>query len=438
MTKPFQLVRPFAALWQAHRVLLGNALGMAGASVATAVLGFAYWLIAARSFPPETVGIVSATIASMGFLGLVGDLGLGTAMMGNVGRFPGCAGALVGTALLLAALCSAALALCYIALLAGHSQELGAVAGTPLGAGIYVAGVAITGALLVFDQALMGMLLGRLQFWRNVAFASVKLALLAALALAHAGDATLFFATWVVGQVASMLLLAARHWRRRAGWLQRPSPRLMQGMGPAVVSHHALNLATQAPGLLLPVLVTYMLSARVNAAFFTAWTLMGVAFLVPASLTTSLYAVIARDAAALARKMRFTLRASLLFSALTIAGCVLLGGLVLRIFNPDYAIAGPALSVIALGMPAVALKYHYIALKRIEDAMVSGLPLLGLDAVLELCGAGLGAAFGGLTGLALGWLVASYLAVIPMIPPVWRIVRRTEGDDAAPLMSAAD
>ncbi|HVW93009.1 MAG TPA: hypothetical protein VHB74_10425 [Devosia sp.] len=438
MSKPFQLLRPLAAPWQAHRVLLGNAFGMAGASIVTAVLGFAYWLIAARSFPPETVGIVSATIASMGFLGLVGDLGLGTAMMGHVGRFPGRVGALVGTALLLAALCSAVLAVCYIALLAGHSRELGAVAGTPLGAAIYVAGVAITGALLVFDQALMGMLLGRLQFWRNLAFASVKLALLAALALAHVGDPILFFATWVAGQAASVLLLAAAHWRRRAGWLQRPSPRLMSGMGLTVLSHHALNLATQAPGLLLPVLVTYMLSARVNAAFFTAWTLMSVAFLVPASLTTSLYAVIARDTAALARKMRFTLRASLLFSALTIAGCLLLGGLVLRIFNPNYEIAAPALSIVALGMPAIALKYHYIALKRIEEAMASGLPLLGIDAALELCGAALGASLGGLTGLALGWLAASYLAVVPMVLPVWRIVRHADADDAAPLMSAAD
>lgn len=439
MSNPSPRIWQLVDAWRANRVLIDNAAGMAGSSVVTSVLGFGYWLIAARSFSPETVGIVSAMIGSMGFLGLVGEFGLGTAMMGQVSRFAGKAGALIGVALLLAAGCSVALGLVFVLVVVTHFSGLSGIVGNPGGATIYIIGVGLTGLLLVFDQSLMGLLLGRLQFWRNTAFAACKLGLLALLALSQTQDATLLLSTWVAGQTASVFILASVYWSRRREWLQLPSPRLMKGMALNVLSHHALNLVTQAPGLLLPVLVTYLLSAQVNAAFFIAWTLISVAFLVPASLTTSLFAVVARDRSALARRMRFTLRTSLIVSCAVIVGCLALGGFALGIFNPYYLIASPALSILAFGMPAIAIKYHYIALKRIDGTMVAGLKLLTAGAVVELGFCAAGALYGDLTGLALGWVLASYLEALAMIPPLWRALHHEFWRETPPgFASSAD
>ena len=73
-----------------------------------------------------------------------------------------------------------------------------------------------------------------------------------------------------------------------------------------------MNLASLAPGLLLPFIVTMVISPTVNAAFYAAWMLISVAYLVPASLSTVVYAVGAKDGAELDQKLKASMKTSLL------------------------------------------------------------------------------------------------------------------------------
>ena len=73
-----------------------------------------------------------------------------------------------------------------------------------------------------------------------------------------------------------------------------------------------LNIAITAPWTLIPVLVTLIVSPSANAAFYVAWMLVSFLYMVPASLSTVLFAVVAADPKVIARKLRFTLGISLL------------------------------------------------------------------------------------------------------------------------------
>jgi hypothetical protein len=182
----------------------------------------------------------------------------------------------------------------------------------------------------------------------------------------------------------------------------------------------------------MPMLVTQLLSARVNAAFYAAWLLIGVAYLAPASLTTALFAVAARDPSLLARRLRFTLGLSLALSGMTVLCCWVAGRLALGLFNAFYAeMAADTLVLLALAMPAVALKYHYIALKRIRDEMGAALPVLALGALLELGAAAVGGAVQGLSGLAVAWMLAAYAQAIGMLRPILRVMQPSSHDAAS-------
>jgi len=63
-----------------NSVMLINAGSLVGTTVVTSFLGFVYWWIAARHFPPDVVGIASASISAMALLGGFCILGLGTWM----------------------------------------------------------------------------------------------------------------------------------------------------------------------------------------------------------------------------------------------------------------------------------------------------------------------------------------------------------------------
>jgi O-antigen/teichoic acid export membrane protein len=66
------------------------------------VLGFGYWWLAVRMFPPQAIGFASAAISAMTLLGTIGILGLGTLLVGELPRQAGNEGPLISTALLVA------------------------------------------------------------------------------------------------------------------------------------------------------------------------------------------------------------------------------------------------------------------------------------------------------------------------------------------------
>src|SRR5438270_6504776 len=72
-----------------HRAILANTGSLAGTTAITFVLGFPYWWLAARHFPPEAVGLSSATISAMALLASIAMLGWGTLLIGEIPRQPG-------------------------------------------------------------------------------------------------------------------------------------------------------------------------------------------------------------------------------------------------------------------------------------------------------------------------------------------------------------
>ena len=121
-------------------------------------------------------------------------------------------------------------------------------------------GVGVTAVTLVLDNALIGLLLGGLQFWRNLAFAVLKLAVLVGIGFLSAQTGVGIYASWVAGNVASLLVLAVLVGATGHRLLHPPRWRVLGRLGVPALKHHALNLAVQAPSLALPLLVVAILS----------------------------------------------------------------------------------------------------------------------------------------------------------------------------------
>jgi O-antigen/teichoic acid export membrane protein len=228
----------------------------------------------------------------------------------------------------------------------------------------------------------------------------------------------------VLGKLLSVLLLVSfLAYRGHAVW-SAPNFARLGRHAPSVLGHHMLNLVTQAPGLILPFLVTIAFSADVNAAFYAAWMIFSVILLVPASLTTVLFTMGSAQPTAIAARMRLSLWLCVVTSVVAGVGFFLVSDLMLGFFGPSYAsIGGPVLQILGLGVLAVALKYHYIAVQRLKGRMVRAAMLLGAGGVVELALAIWGAQLGGLSGFAWGWVCAAYLEAVCLVPSVLRATR---------------
>jgi len=422
------IVRTLLYRWaKTNSIMLINAGSFIGATAVTSILGFAYWWVAAQWFPPKALGLGSATISAMTLLGTVCIAGLGTLLVGELPRQPGKEGSLIGAALITVGGIGGCAGIVFAVVAPFVSTDLQPLRVSAQNIVLFAIGVSLTAITLVLDYALIGLLRGDLRFWRNTLFAVAKLAALfaASLRLSHIVGLTIY-ATWAVGNALSLIALAGfavlkRGEFRGAYW---PEWRLLRKLGPAALEHHMLNLTLQAPALILPLLVTVLLSATTNAWFYVSWMLASFVFVVPVALTTVLFATVSGQPTALAHKARLTL--SLASVASILAVCVLLidNKQVLGLFGHAYEEqAASSLRILSFGSFPIIIKHHYVTVCRVQGRMARATLLMIGGCLLELGGAALGAHLGGLPGLSLGWVAAVCVEAAFMSRTVYKAVR---------------
>jgi O-antigen/teichoic acid export membrane protein len=406
----------------ANRTIVANAGSLIGTQLVTSGLGFIFWLVAARGFSASAVGFAAAAISAMTLLATFGMLGLGTLLMGELPRRDHARGPLITTALATAGVVGAFLGVLFALGAPRLSHEFAPQFAGIQGLALFALGVGVGAVSLVLDSVLIGLLRGHLQLGRNALFSLAKLGALAIVARRY-GDATglNILMTWVLGNVVSVAVIGALLFRGHGRAAYRPQLRLLRGLAGPALKHHLLNLAIQFPGLVLPVLVTIILSARMNAAFYVAWNVVAFLFVVPAALTNVLYTVGSGSATGFRKNVRFTLGTSLLLSLLASSLIIVAAGPVLRLFGHSYAQQATwTLRILAIGVFPMIVKAHYIAICRIQRRLMTGALLLIAGGLLELLLAGTLAIRGQLAGLAAGWVIAVCLEALIMAPAVYR------------------
>ena len=405
----------------AHRSLVVNAASMLSSTAIGAGLGFVFWWVVAQSFSKAQVGLASALISAMALLGNLGMLGLGTLLMGKLARSED-RSALILTGLTLATIVSATLGLGFV----GLAPKFSALRLNLLTGALFVAGVVLTTVSLVMDQAVIGLLRGGLQLWRNVIFSAAKLLAVIGLGLWVVQRNELsIYAAWVFGNLLSLLGMAGLAYRdglRVRQWRVRWD--LLRDLPKEAIRHHLLNMALQSTGLAFPVLVTLLLSAEANGVFAIASLLAGFVSTIPFALSMALYAVGATGKEAFGPKLMLSLRLSLLLGLLANLCIWPLADVLMLIFGRGYGTeAAWVLRLLSLGVFPIIVKDHYIAIRRVGNRVGATIVLAAVGGLLELGGIVIGARLGGLYGLCLGWLAGFMLEATLMGRGLLRVVR---------------
>jgi O-antigen/teichoic acid export membrane protein len=409
------------AVWRRHGDLLHSASALVGTTGVTALLGFVYWAVAARLFSQRSVGYGSAAVSAMTLLGTIGMLGMGTVLIGELPRRRPRAG-LVAAALITAGVGSLVLGLTFVVVAPHVSDRFDYIGGGLGQAALFATGVTLTGVALVFDQATIGLMRGGLQLSRNVIFAAAKLlALPVAAIILHDQFGVGILSAWVAGTAASLIPVAIRLQLTGTSVLPSPDWAVLRGLGRTALAHNWLNLAITVPQTLIPVLVTVVVSPSANAAFYAAWTLAGFLKIIPTHLSTVLFAVAAADPKVIARKLRFTLRLSLLIGLPGMAVLGLGAHFALSLFGASYARAATVpLWLLVIGYIPGIPKVHYMAVCRATGRIPRAAAVLTAAATMEVAAAALGGASGGLKGLSFALLAVFTFEGLVTTPPVLR------------------
>ena len=110
-----------------------------------------------------------------------------------------------------------------------------------------------------------------------------------------------------------------------------------------------------------------------------------------------------------------------------VLACVILligADLILLAFGPAYVTqARWVLRLLGLGVFPMAIKAHFVAIRRVHGQMRSAAYIVTIGALIEIVFSIIGSTIGGLNGLVIGWLIAICGEAIVTGPVVFRVAR---------------
>jgi O-antigen/teichoic acid export membrane protein len=413
--------------------LARNSLLIMATTVSNGGLGYVYWMLAARSVPPDRIGTATAVISAATAVSMIANLGAGHMF---IQRLPGSDTAtwsrIVGAGLFLGSAATAAAATAAALVVPSLSGNFGFLTGQGGTAALITAAIAVTLTTLL-DNLYVAHRAGHGMLIRNLVVAAGKIVTLFTVLAAGMHGAGAVLVSYVLPTLLISLVtmtIAPRHLRpaaaappgeasrdataagRRPSWraavsgLRAELPQVRA----AITGHHLINLTQAGPAALLPVLVTARLGPDANAHFYLAWMTASMLFMVSPAVASALYAERTNSAA-----VSVSRAAVVVLAVVGVPAAVLLlaGSEILGLFSAGYAIEGtPLLRILVLAALPDAVANLAVAhwRSRGEFRLCRRLNLVRAVTCLTLAWLLLPTA--GVTGAGVGWLAGQTAAAL--------------------------
>lgn len=348
-----------------HRHLLTGSAALVVTAGVQALSGALYWLLAARTDTQTDVGHATALFTSTLFVTFLAGMGQPVAVARYTAGRTRDDHVLYAWATVAVTVAGAVFGLGYLYVAApAAADELRAWDGA-LGPALFVLLVCGTGLSLLVDVRLMTQRRWGLVVLRSVVVAVVRFPLLAVPVETHRAIWLFFVAaipTAVSGLLVTGLLPLVTGDRHRF----RPLPETTRAM----VRYSGVNwlstLAYQAPTFAMPVIVLMNVDADVNASFYVAWGVVGLACYVPMAIGQALLAEGGRDGAHLRSQVRLAIVVAGGLMVIGTVAATLGRDLVVTLYGADYRAAADVLPPLVAASIPWAITSVYLTEARVR------------------------------------------------------------------------
>ena len=356
---------------------------------ANTVFGFVFWILAARSYPAEEVGLASAALSVAGLLLTLSNFGLDFGIVRFLASSGQRANALVNSCFTIGGLSAVVASVVFLAGLGFWSPDLAFLRRGLVMPASFVLVVASWAIYVLLHNAFVAHRKSGFTLIEATVQGAVKLTLVAVLAglVGSLGILVSWGAGFVAALLVGLLLLL---------------PRVQGGYRPALtirketvgritrfsLANYLAGLINKVPTSILPLIVVGLVGAEQNAYFYMAYAIVSNGlYLIPTSLSLSLFAEGSHDEASLGTHVRRSLKVSFLILVPLVILLFFVGDKILLVFGQDYSTeATNLLRVLALSALPATVNNIYRYQKRVQKQMgvVIGLNVLVTAIVLGL------------------------------------------------------
>jgi O-antigen/teichoic acid export membrane protein len=399
--------------------LYRNAYALMISTGATSVLGLLYWIIAARYYPPDAVGLNAAVVSMLTFLAGVAQMPSMNAMLRYIPVAGSTTRRLVTWAYLFSMALAAGIGIIFLLSVSFWSPALNFLQQDPWLAVWFLLGVVSWCIFALQDNVLTGLRKAIYVPVENIPYAVGKIVLLILFATTITRYGIL--ASWTFPLIVILIpvnyiifrKLIPRHMQATK---DQKFPFTLSQIVYYVGGNYVGALFLLAATRLLPVLVTNMAGASANAYFYLPWTIATSLKLIIANMTTSFTVEVVADNSKLrAYSYRFLVHTT---GVLVLPVLLLLvsAPYVLTFSGKAYAAEGTQLlRLLALAALPNILTSLYLGIARVKQR-VSG--IIALQVALCVLTLGLSSLFlqrYGITGVGIAILVSEVIVALGVL-----------------------
>lgn len=394
-----------------------NAFYLMIGTVGTSFMGFVFWIIAARFYKSNDIGLASAAISASHLIGIFAELGFVISLIRFLPSAGNDANILVNTCFSLCGLTSFILSILFLSAIEFLSPSLALIRNEPLS---LIAFIAYSWVCVQTSLISSFFIAKRATKYITIqAFLSKPLNIAFVILFAFVVNSS--FSILLSMLISSLFaILIGFFWfmpKLQKGYKPLPKikVRILKNIYNYSLGSYVSRVFLLIPAHIFPIMVVNVLGAEINAYFYIAWSFISILQIIPSSISNSLFAEGSNQELFFHEKIMKSLKLIFLMLIPSILFFVIMADKLLLIFGHSYSKnASITLQILSLSVIPWSMNYLYITLGRVKKDL-KGILIVSISAAVLALGIGyILMPFWGLIGASLGWLIGLSVVAIPV------------------------
>ena len=408
--------------------LYRNSVYLMLSTLIMSLLGFIFWMIGARLFTTEQVGLATTLISVTGLISSFSLLGLNTGLIRYLPKSKD-KNKKINTSFTLTAIVTIILSSLFLLSTNMLSPKLMFVHDNIFLAFVFIFFMIFASLSSLIDGVFMAYRSTKYILIKNTIFSSLKILLLFVFAWLGAYG---IFTSHMIGLIAGFItvfIFLIFKFKYRSRFVFHDS--IVKQIGKYSFGNYVAGFIGSLPTLLLPLLILNLLGAESSAYYFIAMMIATLLYAISSATSSSLFAEGSYDETQIKNQVKKAIR---IIGAFLIPGILItlyLGKHILLLFGHDYSSEGFAfLKILALSGIFISINSIYSTLLRVRKKIKALILISIINALLILTFSYIFISRGmGLTGVGYAWIAGQaiisiiYLFFVRIIKPQ-RLMRR--------------
>ncbi|MDY6864485.1 MAG: oligosaccharide flippase family protein [Halobacteriota archaeon] len=385
--------------------LYRNSIFLMMSSLTNAGSGFFFWIIAARFYSTEDVGLASAIISAMGLISIFSVLGFDIALVRFLPERED-KSELINTCLTISFIISLILTLIFVAGINIWSPSLSVIRENKFFLFFFVFFSATTSLPGLLSQ---GVFAGFRRTEYSLFQTLVTLARLGIIPFLVTFGELGIYAPYGLTPILAFgfgIFLASRIFPYKP--IPTVNIEIIKDIFHFSFGNYFAKIFEYLPVFVLPIMVINVLGAEMNAYFFMSWQISMLLLTIPRWTTISLLAEGSHNEETLSANTKRALKFIFLLLGPAIIGIFLFGRNILGFFGEEYATNSyELLLVLALGSIPFAINVIYVTTKRVQKEVMPVIYVYGGVAIITLVASYLLMQSMGIIGVGYSWIIGN-------------------------------